>query len=309
MKILLVTNTLDKTSDYIEEKVNNIFRFNTDKLVQYYELSFSYKSWYLKNIITGDKVSNDTIIGGYYRRPSLPEIETDSLGEEIKKSISIESYNIYQTFLESIKCKWLVNPNIVRYTENRVIQLQYAKAVGFKIPNYLFTSNKNSAVDFINTYRKVCMKPINMKPFKYKNSMYSFYNTVIETNDVNQLEGLPIQLQKYIEKKAEYRIIILGKEIFPVLIRYSKESENSIDWRIGNCMKVDYEKTFIEDRLRILCMKLMKKLKIKFACMDIICDFNDRYYFLDLNPNGQWVWLEELLNLGIVDSLERFFYE
>lgn len=309
MKILLVTNTYDKTADYIEEKVDNIFRFNTNKFVENYELSYSFNNWNLKNITTGDLISKNSIKGGYYRRPSLPEIISDSLGNEIKESLSLESYDIYQTFLESIKCKWLTDPNKVRYTENRVIQLNCAKSIGFRIPKYLFTNNSDDAKYFINNKQKVCMKPINLKPFEYKNSIYCLYNTVVEAKDFDYLGGMPIQLQNYVDKKVEYRIIIIGNDIFPVAIKYSKESENSIDWRIGNCMQVKYEKTVIENKLSTLCMKLMKKMKINFACIDIICDYNNEYYFLDLNPNGQWVWLEEILNLGVVESFKRYFNE
>ncbi|MNJ78669.1 hypothetical protein D3C77_764810 [compost metagenome] len=43
----------------------------------------------------------------------------------------------------------------------------------------------------------------------------------------------------------------------------------------------------------------MKSLQIDFGAFDFIKSGDD-FYFLEVNPNGQWLWLE--VNLGISNS-------
>ena len=40
-----------------------------------------------------------------------------------------------------------------------------------------------------------------------------------------------------------------------------------------------------------------------FGAFDFILDPDGRYVFLEMNPFGQWVWIEQLCTLRIADSL------
>jgi hypothetical protein len=43
--------------------------------------------------------------------------------------------------------------------------------------------------------------------------------------------------------------------------------------------------------------------------MDLIISKDKNVYFLDLNPNGQWAWIDEILGLGIPKAIEKYFYD
>lgn len=40
-------------------------------------------------------------------------------------------------------------------------------------------------------------------------------------------------------------------------------------------------------------------LNLQFAAIDFVLDVENRYWFLEINPNGQWVWIEHLVELPI----------
>ncbi|HHJ5466159.1 TPA: hypothetical protein ACQPPL_004417, partial [Enterobacter hormaechei] len=80
-------------------------------------------------------------------------------------------------------------------------------------------------------------------------------------------------------------------------------SENKIDWRKNN-NKIQYELIDIPNKIRKQCFNLMKKLDISFGCFDFIV-MQDKWYFLEVNANGQWVWLEVELGLDISSKILR----
>jgi D-alanine-D-alanine ligase-like ATP-grasp enzyme len=49
--------------------------------------------------------------------------------------------------------------------------------------------------------------------------------------------------------------------------------------------------------------RLMRSFGINFASIDMIVTPEGEFVFLDLNPNGQWLWLEEELGLPLVASM------
>lgn len=204
MKILLVTNTSDKSADYLCSKIENVFRFDTDQLISSYIIKYTDRCWSITNRKTLETISSDNIVGGYYRRPALPDLKDYFIEEELVNTFRKESYEIYQTIIESINCKWLVNPQNIRITENRILQLQYAEEVGFCIPKYIFSNCEDSITQFISSNTPASIKTLQMGSFSFKSRNYCFYNTLITEDDVSDLSGIPIQVQSYISKKEEY---------------------------------------------------------------------------------------------------------
>lgn len=48
---------------------------------------------------------------------------------------------------------------------------------------------------------------------------------------------------------------------------------------------------------------MMDYFHIHFAAFDFIMDLHDELVFLEMNPGGQFVWIEELTGMPITDAL------
>jgi glutathione synthase/RimK-type ligase-like ATP-grasp enzyme len=51
------------------------------------------------------------------------------------------------------------------------------------------------------------------------------------------------------------------------------------------------------------CIELTKLLNLRFGAIDFICDTSDNYWFLEINPNGQWAWIENQTQAPIANSI------
>jgi glutathione synthase/RimK-type ligase-like ATP-grasp enzyme len=122
---------------------------------------------------------------------------------------------------------------------------------------------------------------------------------------VGKIQNCPIILQEYVPKKYELRITVVGKKVFPCAI-YSQENPKSIhDMRMGltELGLLRHQEVELPSDVVIAIHKLMFKLNLSFGCIDMIVTPDNEYYFLEVNPNGQWLWIEKETGMKIGEAI------
>lgn len=314
--ILIVTNKNDFTVDYFISKIKNLnieyFRFNTEEFLTNY--TFEYKCikgvniWSLRNKINNKIIESSAVSGIWYRRPVLPEYKCKNINNEILESLSKEGFAFYESIINSNidKYNWVSNPYNIRKAENKILQSKIACNVGFLVPNSMMTNDPEAAKKFIKIHNKCCIKPLNESILNNDENSYIAYTAIINKSDINNIDKIkhfPIFVQQYIDKEYELRITVIGDKVIPVAIHSQTNKSTKIDWRVGNCKKVKYTKIEIPDAVSRKCLAIVKTFGLKFSSMDLIFSKDGKYYFLDLNPNGQWAWIDIKLNLKMYKEL------
>ena len=124
---------------------------------------------------------------------------------------------------------------------------------------------------------------------------------IVDANiNLDALKYSPSYFQLYQKKDYEIRATFVSSEVFVVKI----ESLNEIDWRKSD-NKITYSVCEMPDDIYNKCIKFMKLCKMDFGCFDFIVH-NDSWYFLEMNVNGQWAWLEFETELDISGSIVRY---
>ncbi len=54
---------------------------------------------------------------------------------------------------------------------------------------------------------------------------------------------------------------------------------------------------------------MMKRLDLSFGTIDLVETPEGDYVFLEVNPSGQWLWLDDKLDLGISDAVASWLAE
>jgi glutathione synthase/RimK-type ligase-like ATP-grasp enzyme len=104
---------------------------------------------------------------------------------------------------------------------------------------------------------------------------------------------------------SDIRVTIVGNSIFSAEID-SQINENTItDWRNTRDI-LPHKRIELPSEISDKCFKLCQKLKLNFGAIDLIKDQNSNYWFLEINPNGQWAWLEKILNFKIADAIINY---
>jgi len=111
---------------------------------------------------------------------------------------------------------------------------------------------------------------------------------------VEDIESLPDEFfpslfQKNISKKYELRVFYLNKKFYSMAIFSQNDSQTKTDFRNYNFEKPNRNVPYSLPRVvKVKINKLMKVLELETGSLDLLVDENDDYYFLEINPVGQY---------------------
>ncbi len=106
-----------------------------------------------------------------------------------------------------------------------------------------------------------------------------------------------------LEKDFELRITVVGDKVFPAKVNSQSTMSTKIDWRRD---RLKFEKAYLPPEIESHCVKLIKLFDLKFGAIDMVKTQSGEYIFLEMNPNGQWVWIEADTGLKISDEIIKF---
>jgi len=313
--VLLVTNTKDATADYLcsSLQANGMghLRFDTDQYLSRYKVSYKSsndsESFVLRDEISRNELCSREVTGVWYRRPVAPELSIDEEPPEISSQLSIEARVQYESVIATVPTRnWISAPDRIFVSENRLLQLRVARECGLSIPSTIIANSSQEMMQFIETHDRCCTKPLFSGQFNTREGLKLFYTTIVDKNDtkfVAAVRNFPVLVQEYVDKQYELRLIVVGRSIFPVKIYSQDDTRTATDWRVENCTIPRYEATEVPNELLAAARRIVSRFGLQFSSMDIIVTQNGGYYFLDLNPNGQWAWLDSMLHLGVSSTL------
>jgi glutathione synthase/RimK-type ligase-like ATP-grasp enzyme len=311
--ILIISNKEDITTDFLVNKLNyyNIkyFRLNTDEILRSISLNFDFSNnkYNIYDNNNNSVINLSDIRSVYYRRPKLPKISDDlSTGEElfVKNELRFTLEGLYRILDNKF---WINNVYRIREAENKIYQLLLARKLGFSIPSSLISTVEKSTRDFIKKNNNNCIiKPIKSGLIQDVKVPKNIFTTLLSKKDIenlNRVKFCPSYFQQKIDKKADIRVTVVGEKLFSAKINSQEYKETAIDWRKGDNIRLDYNKIKLPVVIRNKCIDMTKKLGLTFSAIDLILSKKDEYIFLEINPNGQWAWIENRLGYSISSEL------
>jgi glutathione synthase/RimK-type ligase-like ATP-grasp enzyme len=118
----------------------------------------------------------------------------------------------------------------------------------------------------------------------------------------------PMYFQKYIEKKYEYRVTIVGDQVFSCQIdsQKAKKAATKIDWRAYDIENTPHYSVELPESLNGKLLHLARNNNLNYCAIDLIEDVNGQYWGLDINPMGQYLWIEDLTDAPISAAIAKW---
>lgn len=295
--ILIITSSIDGTVDSIikrYEKTAFFFRINVDNFADYkISVGKNNKIWEIIDFQNDVTICRDDICSIYYRKPMLPDL---SLYEPAyHMMIQKDIMGLINGIVDSFEGIVLSKPSLLRLSENKTNQLIYAMNHSWKIPSSFIGNNSDNQIDF--SVKKSIIKPLTTGKV-YTENTCELYQTNYYSYKNEDISLTPIYLQTYIPKQYEVRITVINQIFYIIRI----DTKDKLDWR------TDYENhqySIIDcpEKIRNNCLEMLEYYHLNFGAFDFIVTPENEWIFLELNPNGQWLWLEEALNLDMTEKL------
>lgn len=223
----------------------------------------------------------------YYRAPTfLREIFVSDITEEEQ----LEQTQ-WAAFLRSLivfnKATWYNNPSDTYKAEIKSYQLNIASKIGFLVPDTIITNYVNSTN---YEYKKAAIKSIDTALVSSKGEEGFVYTNIYPVEELtNAHYTSPFFIQEALLPKIDIRVTVVKDYVIGIDIRGHELLDE--DWR-----KYKYHLTYnlisLPKEIESKCIRLLEELNLNFGAIDLVL-VDDRYYFIEINPTGEWSWLQQ----------------
>lgn len=243
----------------------------------------------------------------WYRRPNefqmqiVDPIQKDYAEKELRSLLDGLWHITDQAF-------WLNPPLSLERARRKVVQLNMAWKYGFPFPRTLISNDPDKVKSFFAACgKKMIFKALQHEMLDYGDHCLTIATTLItekHLENVELLRKLPGQFQEFIDKEYEVRVTIVGDSIFPVRIDSQEFSETVVDWRHPTLIpQLKHSIIDLPKPVTDFCKCMLRELGLVFGAFDFVVNKTGQWLFLEVNPNGQWYWIENFTGLGISDAL------
>jgi hypothetical protein len=253
----------------------------------------------------GSTMDPTGIAAAWFRRPSIfSDIEEPDIARE--ESLSIQYRGLQRFLWESVPDeRWFNAPTAMRRAEGKLSQLEIAKQVGFTIPETVVSNQWQDVLDISS--KQLTLKMVD-GVLRTREGVRFFYAKKLH-NDANILPlrtaPYPGIWQAYIEKAREWRITVVGKQTFNAAIYTDKSAKD--DWRLHQykTKSVQFKAEPFPEDMKKKCFQFLKRYNLTYGAFDFIEQPDGKIVFLELNPSGQYGWLEEELDFPISKAIAK----
>jgi glutathione synthase/RimK-type ligase-like ATP-grasp enzyme len=302
--ILIVTNKADYTADFLILELNRraieFARLNTEDFPTSVGLSYTIEPTGVEGCLKlpNKILSLSKIKAVWYRRPvaNIPHANVvDDVAREFVVTESQEALNGLWRFLP---CFWVSHPDNLRVAESKPYQLVQAGKLGFNIPNTLVTNDSTVVGEFSEVHSgRLVYKPLRHSRLIRGEDVSLIYTNVLQPEHIQRLANVrysPSLFQPYVTKEFELRVTVVGSSVFAVELHSQEMAEAKDDWRRVDSRQIKHLPHELPNDIKDKCVKLVETLGLAFGAIDLIFTPDKEYVFLEINPNGQWAWIQQM---------------
>jgi MvdD family ATP-grasp ribosomal peptide maturase len=316
MSVLIITHgqdneSIDLVSQAIEHRGEVAIRFDTDRFPTEVQLDLLYSGEIERLLLTQDGREFDLseVSGVWYRRLNIGGKIPADMDAQFRAASIQESRVTVFGLITSLRAFHLDSIPVIRRVENKQLQLQVAREIGLDTPRTLITNKSEAVRDFARNCKTGIITKMMASFAIYDEDGQErvvFTNPVTE-EDLEHLDGLkfcPMTFQELLPKEVELRVTIVGKQVFCAAVDSQKLDRAKFDWRKEGIALLDawypYPlPTDIETKL----LQFMAYFGLHYGAIDIIVTTDGRYVFLEVNPVGEFFWLELYAGLPISNAI------
>ncbi len=300
--IIIISETTDKVTDNVIDwlffyKYTKIIRINENDLITAININDNDIFITIKDrVIKLSEIKSFWHRRGFLSYSKICDLKKHEFSKEINNHLCDEWYSMRNyIYNELYKKKGIFNK---KGNVNKIIILKLAKEIGFKIPCFCITDNKNEIPD-----NPLIIKAISDSIDIYTENFHeTFYTEKYSIGDNNFDTFFPTFFQEAIKKKIDIRTIYVKGNIWSMAIN----NENKVD--------IDFRKNYdalrcspykLPKEIEIKLHKIMNKLEMDFGAIDFVLDYNDNVFLLEINPYGQFEMVSAPCNYQIEKKIAQ----
>ncbi len=298
--IIVVTHSTDVTADFqcarlIKDGARYV-RLDSDTVVSRTRIRATESDVQLD--VEGHRLKLADVSCVWLRRPKPIDVGEFEAGARMHAST--EWGEALEGFLGQLPTHvWINHPSRNSHASHKIEQLSRARAVGLQVPPTLVTQNSDEAKQFFETHdRRIIVKPlyagyIERQGVDVDSTIYTSRVTAEDLEHDALLRRCPTLFQAEIAKHFDVRACFVDGRLR--CVRLDREDETGrqiLDIRRHNMGGVRYTQIEPPASVANALIRLLTQYGLRFAAIDFGVTLDGRWVFFEINPNGQWAWLD-----------------
>lgn len=312
--VLVVTRSDDKTAGPVLEALaarrTRAFRFDTDRFPTELRYIGRYGDGRRRVIVSdaSDELDLSEVSAVWYRRLHPAALLPTDMDEQLRRASILETRATILGMIASLNAFHMDPVESVHHATNKQLQLQLAEQVGFEIPPTLITNDAASVRAFAQEHGgRIVAKMLSSFAIYEDGQEQVVFTSEVAPDDLAELQRLelcPMTFQAQVPKQLELRATAVGDRVFTAAVDSQQSEVARIDWRrdgrglVGSWSPYALPKA-IERRL----LRMLNHFGLHYGAFDLILTPDGRYVFLELNPSGEFLWLDQFSKLPIASAI------
>ncbi|MBN2560475.1 MAG: RimK-like protein [Phycisphaerae bacterium] len=306
--ILLVANSRDFATDYVVAELRRrgvtYHRLDLDLLADdTVALDPVQPALSIRSEGRDIAITHETLTAILYRAPTY--LRESSVGrwkpEELLKR------HQWAAFVRSLivfdQARWINHPQAVYTAECKPYQLLCANRTGFTVPATLIGNTAPHAASPIwDSEQRAALKALDSFLVRMEDQDAFLYTQRVGIDDVHadSLSSMPAVLQQHLKGKLDIRVTVVGETCYAASVKCNGAGIEG-DWRLAK-EDATFAVHLLPNDIQMRCVELTRMLHLTYGAIDLAL-VGDVYYFLEINPTGEWAWLLEPTGMRIDRAL------
>jgi glutathione synthase/RimK-type ligase-like ATP-grasp enzyme len=199
-------------------------------------------------------------------------------------------------------------PDQVAHAGHKARQLRIAGRLGFELPASLITNDPDQFLRFHRREQSVITKRIGtgQRLAAGDGETIVRYADPVRPRDlvaIADIELCPFITQSEVAKNVELRVTVVGERVFAAAIHSQEAHHTRSDWRRYDSAHTPMQPIDLPEIVSGRCRDLVRELDLLYGAIDLVLTPDGRYVFLEINPNGQYLWIEHDTGLPITEAI------
>lgn len=298
--ILIITNKDDATADFVAGRLkqSECVRLNSDDLPAAVKIESTESDSAI--VIGRRRFAPGDFSGVWYRRPQAITFPGKWDHGECRHAAREYTAGL-EGFLALIpEHKWINHPAKNVQAGNKIEQIRRARAMGFRLPRTLITQDPLQLRNFWRRCQgEVIVKPLSFgyierEPPANDSLIYTNRLRAVDLRRARMINRCPTLFQEQVNKIADIRITVIDGNLQAVEQTATDAGVPRLDIRRDFMQGVKHRAIELPRPIVSKIHRLIRSYKLRFAALDMLRHADLGYVFLEVNPNGQWAWLDAL---------------
>jgi glutathione synthase/RimK-type ligase-like ATP-grasp enzyme len=224
----------------------------------------------------------------WWRRPQAFALPAAMIDSEYRRFALSELTTALQGLYQSMDALWVNAPVNDATAGHKPFQLAIAQRIGLEIPPTLMTNDPDAAVAFWQHHEgQIVYKQFAARPDSWRETRRLRPE---ETALADAVQWAPVIFQRYVEAEADIRVTAVGDTLFAAAADV-RHAAYPVDIRLNP--DVTYHAHTLPEPVSMLLRRLMRELRLCYGAIDLRLTPDGRYVFLEINPAGQYLYIEQ----------------